>query len=88
MTQTPFLTNTQRAISRMVTDTVGFKLTSYNSADRAVARTILLEHEKKAPEQLSAKEFAKAMEGKKHKRTKDFVRTLADAMKDEIWRTL
>lgn len=88
MTQTPFLTNTQRAISRMVTDTVGFKLTSYNTADRAIARSVLLEHIAKAPEQLSQKEFAKAMEGKKHKRTKDFVRTLADAMKDEIWRTL
>jgi hypothetical protein len=88
MTQTPFLTNTQRAISRMVTDTVGFKWASYNAADRAVARTLLMEHVKKAPEQLSEKEFAKAMQGKKHKRTKDFVYTLANAMKDEIWRTL
>lgn len=88
MTQTPFLTNTQRAISRMVADTIGFKLSSYNSADRAIARSLLLEHEKKAPEHLSAKEFAKAMAGKNHKRTKDFVRTLADAMQDEIWRTL
>ena len=88
MTQTPFLTNTQRAISRMVADTVGFKLTSYNAEDRAAARSILLEHEKSAPAQLSAKESAKAIAGKKHKRTKDFVRTLADAMQDEIWRTL
>jgi hypothetical protein len=82
------LTNTQTAVSRMVSDAIGFKWTSYNTADRAVARTLLLEHAKTAPEQLSAKEFARAINGKKHKHTKDFIYTLADAMNDSIWKVL
>jgi hypothetical protein len=88
MTQTPFLTATQRSISRMVTDTIGFKWSSYNAADRAVAHRLLSEHARRAPVALSSADFSKMMEGKKYKRTKDFVQTLADAMKDEIWNRL
>lgn len=88
MVQTPFLTATQRSISRMVTDTIGFKWSSYNAADRAVAHRLLSDYVKKAPEILAPAEFQKMMEGKKYKRTKDFVQTLADAMKDDIWNKL
>ena len=88
MTQTPYLTATQRSISRMVTDTIGFKWSSYNAADRAVAQRLLSEHASKAPLTLSPTDFGKMMEGKKYKRTKDFVQTLADAMKDDIWNRL
>jgi len=88
MTHTPFLTATQRSISRMVTDTIGFKWSSYNAADRAVAQRLLSEHARKAPTTLSPNDFRKMMEGQKYKRTKDFVQTLADAMKDDIWNKL
>lgn len=88
MTQTPFLTTTQRSISRMVTDTIGFKWSSYNAADRAVARRLLSDYVKKAPTTLPPAEFKKMMEGRKYKRTKDFVQTLADAIKDDIWNRL
>jgi len=88
MTQAPYLTSTQRCISRMVTDTIGFKWSSYNTADRAVAQRLLSDHASKAPTSLSSSDFAKMMEGKKYQRTKDFVRTLADAMRDDIWNRL
>lgn len=88
MTQTPFLTATQRSISRMVTETIGFKWSSYNAADRAVAQRLLSDHARKAPTFLSSADFTKMMEGKQYKRTKDFVQTLADAMKDDIWNKL
>jgi len=88
MTQTPYLTATQRSISRMVTDTIGFQWSSYNAADRAVAQRLLSDHARQAPTSLSSSDFAKMMEGKKYKRTKDFVQTLADAMRDDIWKKL
>ena len=88
MTHTPFLTATQRSISRMVTDTIGFKWSSYNAADRAVAQRLLSDYIHKAPEVLTTAEFQKMMQGKKYKRTKDFVQTLADALKDDIWNKL
>ena len=86
--QTPYLTSTQKAISKLVSETVGFKWQTYNTADRAVARQLLHRYMASAPEHLSTREYQKMLEGKKHKRTKAFVESLADAMDDKIWNFL
>jgi hypothetical protein len=80
MTQTPFLTRSQRAIARMVQNASGYKLTSYSRDDRAAARTKLLALVPQAPDHAPARKPAK--------RTKAYFRTLADSMEDDIWRFL
>lgn len=82
------LTKTQQAICQMVTDSVGFKWTSHNNADRSVARSLVLSRIDKAPTVLSPSDFTKMMEGKRYRRTKDFLATLADALKDDVWKVL
>lgn len=82
MTQTPFLTTTQRAISRMVTVHCKYKWVSYNTADRQIAKKVIMERLSKAPERLSAAQFARGV------RDKAFFRSLADAMEDSIWKLL
>jgi hypothetical protein len=79
MTYTPFLTRSQRAISRMVKD-AGYSLSSYSRDDRAAARSKLLAMVHKAPDYAPANKPAK--------RTKAFFLTLADSMQDDIWRYL
>jgi len=79
MTQTPFLTRSQRAIARMVKDS-GYSLSSYSQDDRSAARTKLLALVSKAPDHASPSQ--------PNKRTKAFFRTLADSMQDDIWRLL
>jgi hypothetical protein len=79
MTHTPYLTRSQRAISRMVKD-AGYSLSSYCSNDRSAARTKLLALVHKAPDHAPADKPAK--------RTKAFFLTLADSMQDDIWRFL
>ena len=86
--QTPYLTKTQQALSKLVTEVAGFKWQTYNTADRAVARQVLASFMEKAPETLSTRDYQKMLEGKKYKRTKDFIATLADAMQDKIWNVL
>lgn len=86
--QTPYLTTTQKAISKLVSDTIGFKWQNYSTADRAVARQLLQRYMAAAPETLSTQEYQKMLEGKKHKRTKAFVATLVDAMEDKVWNVL
>lgn len=88
MMETISLTRTQQAIAKMVTTSIGFAWTSYNNADRAVARHLLLRHISAAPEQLSPKDWARMMEGKGKKYTKAYLRSLSDALKDDIWRVL
>jgi len=80
MTQTPFLTRSQRAIARMVKDASGYSLSCYSADDRAAARTKLLAMVSKAPDHAPAHKPAK--------RTKAYFRTLADSMEDNIWRYL
>lgn len=80
MTQTPFLTRSQRAIARMVKDASGYSLSCYSRDDRAVARTKLLAMASKAPDH--------APTSKPAKRTKAYFRTLADSMEDNVWRYL
>jgi hypothetical protein len=46
MTRTPFLTRSQRAISRMVKDS-GYSLSNYSRDDRAAARSFILSHANK-----------------------------------------
>jgi hypothetical protein len=82
------LTKTQHAIAKMVTNAIGFSWTSYNNADRSVARNLLLRHISTAPEKLSQRDWARMMEGKGKKYTKDCLRSLSDALKDDIWRVL
>lgn len=82
------LTRTQQAICTMVTDSVGFKWTSHNNADRSVARSLVLSHIDKAPTTLSPADFDKMMQGKKYRRTKDFLATLANALQDDVWKVL
>jgi hypothetical protein len=79
MTQTPFLTRSQRAIARMIKN-AGYELTSYSQNDRSAARTRLLAVVSKAPEHAPANKPAK--------RTKAFFLTLADSMQDDVWRYL
>jgi hypothetical protein len=79
MTQTPFLTRSQRAIARMVKN-AGYQLTSYSQNDRLAARAKLLAVVSKAPDHAPA--------SKPNKRTKAYFRTLADSMEDHIWRYL
>jgi hypothetical protein len=79
MTQTPFLTRSQRAIARMVKN-AGYELTSYSQNDRLAARNQLLALVPKAPDYAPASKPAK--------RTKAYFRTLADSMEDNIWRYL
>ncbi len=79
MTCTPFLTRSQRAISRMVKD-AGYSLSSYSRDDRSAARSKLLALVHKAPQHAPASKPAK--------RTKAFFLTLADSMQDDIWRYL
>lgn len=86
--ETISLTRTQQAIAKMVTNAIGFSWTSYNNADRAVARSIILRHIFTAPEQLSPKDWTRMMEGKGKKYTKAYLRSLSDALKDDIWRVL
>lgn len=80
MTHTPFLTNSQRAISRMVKDASGYSLSCYSADDRAAARTKLLAMVPKAPDHAPVNQPAK--------RTKAYFRTLADSMDDSVWRFL
>jgi len=80
MTHTPFLTRSQGAIARMVKSASGYKLTSYSSNDRAIARTKLLAIVPKAPDS--------APPSKPHKRTKAFYQALADSLEDHVWRFL
>lgn len=82
------LTKTQQAIAKMVTNAINFSWTSYNNADRSVARSLLLRHISTAPEKLSQRDWTRMMEGKGKKYTKDCLRSLADALKDDIWRVL
>jgi len=86
--ETISLTRTQQAIAKMVTTSIGFAWTSYNNADRAVARNLLLRHISTAPEQLSPKDWARMMEGKGKKYTKAYLRSLSDALQDDIWKVL
>lgn len=79
MTQTPFLTRSQRAIARMVKD-AGYSLSSYSQDDRFAARNKLLALVPKAPDY--------APPSRPNQRTKAFFRTLADSMEDDIWRYL
>ncbi len=79
MTQTPFLTRSQRAIARMVKN-AGYELTNYSQNDRLAARAKLLAVVSKAPDHAPA--------SKPYKRTKAYFRTLADSMEDHIWRYL
>jgi len=80
MTQTPFLTRSQRAIARMVKDASGYTLSCYSADDRAIARIKLLAMVPKAPDH--------APSNKPAKRTKAYFRTLADSMEDNVWRYL
>jgi len=79
MTQTPFLTRSQRAIARMVKDS-GYSLSSYSQDDRSTARTKLLALVSKAPDHAPASRPAK--------RTKAYYYALADSMEDNVWRYL
>lgn len=79
MTQTPFLTRSQRAIARMIKN-AGYELTNYSSDDRSIARTKLLALVPQAPDHASSNKPAK--------RTKAYFCTLADSMEDNIWRFL
>jgi hypothetical protein len=79
MTQTPFLTRSQRAIARMIKN-AGYELTSYSQNDRLAARTKLLAVVSKAPDHDPT--------SKPSKRTKAYFRTLANSMEDHIWRYL
>jgi hypothetical protein len=80
MTHTPYLTNSQRAIARMVKDASGYSLSCYSADDRAAARNQLLAMVPKAPDNAPANKPAK--------RTKAYFRTLADSMEDSVWRFL
>lgn len=88
MTQTPYLSRTQQALSKLVTETVGHKWQSYDASDRAAAQALLQRYIATAPETLSSRDYQKMLEGKKHKRTKDFVVTLFNSMDDKIWKYL
>ena len=79
MTQAFSLTRSQRAIARMVKN-AGYELTSYSQNDRFAARTKLLAMVPKAPDRAPA--------SRPSKRTKAYLRTLADSMEDHIWRYL
>jgi len=80
MTQTPFLTRSQRAIARMVQDASGYALSCYSQDDRLAARNKLLAIVPTAPDY--------APSNKPAKRTKAFFVTLADSMEDNVWRYL
>jgi|DEB0MinimDraft_6_1074348.scaffolds.fasta_scaffold41420_4 hypothetical protein len=79
MTQTPFLTRSQRAIARMIKN-AGYELTNYSQDDRLAARNKLLAIVPTAPDY--------APSNKPAKRTKAFFVTLADSMEDNVWRYL
>jgi hypothetical protein len=85
---TPPLSRTQQAIAQMVTDSCKFKWNTYNTADRAVARQKVLAVAAKAPEHLSEADFILSMQGKKHKKNKSFLLTLANALEDSTWKVL
>ena len=72
----------------MVTTATKFSWTSYNNADRSVARSILCRYILSAPEKLSERDWARMMEGKGRKYTKDYLRSLHDALQDDIWKML
>lgn len=80
MTQTPFLTRSQRAIARMVQNASGYKLTNYSRDDRSIARTKLLALVPQAPDHAPVTIPAK--------RTKAYYYALADSMHDNVWRYL
>jgi hypothetical protein len=82
------LSNMQQAIARMVSDSCKFKWTSYDTADRAVARQKVLAAAAKAPEHLSEADFLLSMQGKKYKKNKSFLLTLANALEDSTWKVL
>lgn len=82
------LSRSQQAIARMVSDSINFSWTSYDNEDRSSARSILLRHISAAPESLSERDWSRMMEGKGQKRTKDYLRSLHDALQDDIWKML
>lgn len=82
------LSRSQQAIARMVSDSINFSWTSYNNEDRSSARSILLRRISAAPERLSERDWSRMMEGKGQKRTKDYLRSLHDALQDDIWKML
>lgn len=82
------LSRSQQAIAKMVSNATGFSWTSYNNEDRSSARSILLRHISTAPERLSQRDWSRMMEGKGQKRTKDYLRSLHDALQDDIWKML
>ena len=84
MTQTPFLTRSQRAIARMVQDASGYALSCYSQDDRLAARNKLLAIVPTAPDYAPSNKPAK----KAFFITKSVIVTLADSMKDNVWRYL
>lgn len=83
MTQTPFLTRSQRAIARMIKN-AGYELTNYSQDDRLAARNKLLAIVPTAPDYAPSNKPAK----KAFFITKSVIVTLADSMKDNVWRYL
>lgn len=90
------LTNTQKAITRMVSDATGLSWSSHNADERLNARTLLLDCMAKAPLNVTQEEIDKAInEGamkttkrKPYPRSKDFLMSLHDALLDDIWNKL
>ena len=85
MTQTPFLTRSQRAIARMIKN-AGYELTNYSQDDRLAARNKLLAIVPTAPDYAPSNKPAKRT--KAFFITKSVIVTLADSMKDNVWRYL
>ena len=83
MTQTPFLTRSQRAIARMIKN-AGYELTNYSQDYRLAARNKLLAIVPTAPDYAPSNKPAK----KAFFITKSVIVTLADSMEDNVWRYL
>ena len=66
------LTKTQQAIARMVSDNAKHKWKDYSSNDRSSARSFILSSINKPA----------------HKKKRDLLITLADALQDDIWKVL
>jgi hypothetical protein len=72
LTEAMPLTKTQRAICTMVADNTKYEWQCYNADDRSNARSFILFCADQAP----------------FKKKRPLLTTLADALKDEIWRVL